>query len=292
MLLFVNDLTVMDFSYLCEQRGIVGESWIVDVILDGDLNQESMLLDFGLVKKHIKRLIDTHADHKLLVPVQRSITHVEQRHEDVWVDFQRADNKSIHLKCPRDAFALIPSDLVDMSSVSAYLTEITESEMPSNVVGVQLGFREEAINTPYYHYSHGLKKHDGNCQRIVHGHRSKIQIEKDGQRCSELEASWSQHWRDIYIGTQEDVVPISALDLSEAAGQLEKGLHIGFGYEASQGDFQLLVPASECEIIDVDSTVECLAQYIADQLKQAEPECQFKVFAFEGVGKGAIAFSH
>jgi 6-pyruvoyl-tetrahydropterin synthase len=77
MQLFVNDLTVMDFSYLCPERGMVGESWIVDVILSGDLNEESMVLDFGKVKKQLKQLIDEYIDHKLLVPVEHEYSRVE-----------------------------------------------------------------------------------------------------------------------------------------------------------------------------------------------------------------------
>ena len=69
MQLFVNDLTVMDFSYLCPERGMVGESWIVDVELDGDLNEESMIQDFAIVKKQLKSFIDQYVDHKLLIPV-------------------------------------------------------------------------------------------------------------------------------------------------------------------------------------------------------------------------------
>ena len=73
MNLFVNDLTVIDASYLCETRGMVGESWILDVVMHGDLNEMSMVLDFSKVKKQIKQLVDQYVDHRLLIPVKSSV---------------------------------------------------------------------------------------------------------------------------------------------------------------------------------------------------------------------------
>lgn len=297
MQLFVNDLTVMDFSYLCPKRGMVGESWIVDVILNGDLNEESMVLDFGRVKKHLKALIDLHVDHKLLVPAEHQYTHTHHVETDdtVIVHFNRP-NKSIHLNCPAEAYGFIYASAVTQESVKEYLKHIIATELPGNVAGIDLKLREERIDTPYYHYTHGLKKHDGNCQRIAHGHRSRVDIQvgnnNDTTSADALNTQWQRYWaerfKDIYIGTTDDLTRLSAL-VSDA--KVTQQSHYFFSYEASQGRFELAIPKAECEIIASDSTVECLAQFMADEQKRLAPDLTHTVIAYEGVGKGAIAYA-
>jgi len=291
MQLFVNDLTVMDFSYLCPERGMVGESWIVDVILSGDLNEESMVLDFGKVKKQLKRLIDEYIDHKLLVPVEHEYSYVKHDKDSdrVNVDFIRPNNKSIHLNCPAEAYAFVYSQNVTMPSVSAYLKDVITTHLPENVLGIELNLRAEVINTPFYHYTHGLKKHDGNCQRIAHGHRSKVVVFENQQESIKCQEYWAKRWCDIYIGSSEDIVDTSETAFSLPDGTLEQ--HNIFAYEASQGRFELAIPKAESEMIDTDTTVECLAQFMADEHKRLDTNSDFKVLAYEGVGKGAIALA-
>ncbi|MFD3398263.1 6-carboxytetrahydropterin synthase [Alteromonas macleodii] len=287
MQLFVNDLTVMDFSYLCPKRGMVGESWIVDVILDGELNEESMVQDFGHVKKNLKRLIDEYVDHKLLVPAEYSGSEVihDDDSEQVEARFTCIDGRSIMLHCPAEAYAFVYSDEINMESVGVYLKEVLATHLPENVENITLHLREEVINSPYYHYTHGLKKHDGNCQRIAHGHRSRIDIILDGKVCVESQQYWADRWADIYIATREDEIAYSDRKLK---GQVSNDAdYYCFAYESSQGYFELLIPKSDCEVIETDSTVECLAQYLLEEQKKRTPDGACQVIAYEGVGKGA-----
>ncbi len=291
MQLFVNDLTVMDFSYLCPERGMVGESWIVDVILNGALNEESMVQDFGKVKKELKYLIDEYVDHKLLVPMEHPYAQAktDQLTDTVRVDFLRPEGKSIHLNCPADAYAFVYAERVTKASVGQYLKEVLATHLPENVEDITLTLREEVITTPFYHYTHGLKKHDGNCQRIAHGHRSKIRIVADEQDNLEYQQYWAERWQDIYIGSEEDIVALADTELPVQLA--DASAHYIFSYEASQGRFELAIPKSESEIIDTDSTVECLAQYVANEQKRLHPQHSYQIFAYEGVGKGAIAYA-
>ena len=292
MQLFVNDLTVIDFSYCCTQRGIVGESWIVDVLLEGELNEMSMVLDFGVVKKQIKSIIDDAVDHKLLLPMSNSMISVtasttQQDHEYVDVI---TDRGSYFLQSPKQAFAKLLTNSIDIASVTEYLTHIIKAELPDNVKGLTLNLREENIDTDYYHYTHGLKLHDGNCQRIAHGHRSKIQLFKNEQRDHALEKQWCERWEDIYIASEGDRIAQSDIQLSQNAQSKLTSEHQYFSYLAPQGRFDIAVPSNVLDVVDCDSTVELLADFICRQLKQEHSNDKIKVIAYEGVAKGAIAY--
>ncbi|WP_040896103.1 6-pyruvoyl trahydropterin synthase family protein [Vibrio brasiliensis] len=291
MNLFVRDLTVIDSSYICEQRGIVGDSWIVDVIMSGELNEMSMVLDFGRVKKQVKQLIDEYVDHRLLVPMQSSaIVYKPSKAGYSTLDVMRGE-KSIHLNCPDQAYCLIDAETVTIESITDHVYRILRNNLPSNVTGIEITLRHENISGAFYHYSHGLKKHDGNCQRIAHGHRSPIEILVDGQRDSEREAAFARRWQDIYLGSKEDQVSVSELNLAQEANAVTDQSHYGFRYTAPQGEFELAIAKAETEILPTDTTVELLAGYIADEVKPSLAQGQsLQIVAYEGVGKGAMAF--
>lgn len=288
--LFVRDLTVIDASYLCATRGMVGESWILDVVMSGELNEMSMVLDFGRVKKQIKHLVDEYVDHRLLVPMRDPAMKLAATKEGYsTLDLLRGE-KGIHLHCPDEAFCLVDADEITIETVTEHVYQVLKGELPENVEGLEITLRHENIDGAFYHYSHGLKKHDGNCQRIAHGHRSPIELLVNGQRDSEREQAWAQRWQDIYLGSQEDQVTIDELALSAHAQAISDESHYGFRYTAPQGEFELAIARSETEILPTDTTVELLAGYIADEVKATlSADDALDVVAYEGVGKGAMA---
>lgn len=278
--LFVDNLTVIDFSYFHPTRGIVGESWIVDVELSGELDEQGMVFDFGHVKKQLKALIDTDVDHKLVIPSQLPGLLIKNDEKQLDIGFHDTNNERWIHRSPKDSVLLLECENVTPEALSEYIAEMLTQVLPPNVDGVGLTIRAERIDGAFYHYSHGLKKHQGNCQRIAHGHRSKIEIYLNDIRDPQLEKEWADRFKDIYIGTEEDIVKVTSSGSHES---------YSFSYQSQQGSFELTLPARQVYIMDTDTTVELIAHHIANVVKQDYPDKQVTVKAFEGVGKGAIA---
>lgn len=276
--LFVANLTVIDFAYLHARRGLVGESWIVDVELAGELDEQGMVFDFSSVKKTIKRVIDNTIDHCLAYPADAPNLNTEYA-DQCTLTWTLQDGSRIEHLSPREAICAVPGTAVEREAVASMLEQALYTVLPANVAGVTLTLREEQIDGAYYHYVHGLKKHQGNCQRIAHGHRSRIFIHRDGQRDEALEKNWASRWQDIYIGTEEDIRETFTQGDSE---------YLRFAYQANQGDFELVIARDRVYLIKTDSTVEWLADHIATVCQAEHPESVVRVQAFEGVGKGAI----
>lgn len=278
--LFVEQLTVIDCARLDAESGLVGESWIVDLELEGELDEQGMVLDFGAVKPLVKEAVDDSVDHRLLVPAVAPGLRLAQGPDgDPRLEYAYAGGLLRH-RSPQDALCVIDAAVVDHGAVTRHLEALLAPLMPPNVTAARLGLRQEAIFGPSYRYAHGLKKHGGNCQRIAHGHRSRIRVWRDDEQDAEAERWIAERWRDVYLGTREDVV-----EQLELAGRR----CLRFAYTAPQGEFELVLDAARCELLETESTVENIAAHLAGLLARRDPGGRYRVRAYEGVGKGAVA---
>nr|WP_295711391.1 6-carboxytetrahydropterin synthase [uncultured Halomonas sp.] len=273
MALFVKQLTHIDVSLWCSQRGLVGCSWQVDAVLEGELGEDGMLFDFGEVKPWIKRTLDGGLDHTLLVPTDAPGISISDCPEGVCVTTTLP--YPMEVRGPKEAFTLLPWHDITLEQIAEHLSQQLTEQRPTNVHQVTLTLSEESVDGAAYGYSHGLKRHAGNCQRIAHGHRSRLAIWQQGKQQPQLEQQWASWLDNRYLLEEAD---IAARDQDALTCR----------YRAAQGDFSITMPQSLCAVLPGPTTVENIAAWLAKKVATQSGHAT-RVQAFEGINKGAIA---
>ncbi|MGC3874854.1 6-carboxytetrahydropterin synthase [Halomonas sp. GXIMD04776] len=281
MTLFVNDLTKLDVSLWCSQRGLIGASWRVDAEFIGELGEDGVLFDSDHVASWIQSRLNASMNQTLLVPTRAPQLSVQECAEGLCV--RTTLPYAMEIKAPRQAFTLLPWSGISLERLAAHYSEALSRLPPPRVLGIRLSLHEELIDEAAYTFSHGLKLHTGNDQRIAHGHRSRLHIWCNGERQPELEARWAQRLNDRYLVDTADILEDSA-----KSGGKQSSDRLTLGYRAEQGRFLLRLPRERCEILPVSTSIEHIAAWLADQIAR---DCgqTVRVQAFEGIGKGAIA---
>ena len=274
MALFVNHLTHLDVSIWSPVHGLTGMSWLANATLEGELGDDGMLLDFGEVKPWIKRVLDNGPDHTLLVPEEAEGVSVKTSETGCVIETQSP--YAMQLETPLEAITVLPTAAVSEADILAHCEALLNAQLPANVSRVTLTLEAEAITGAAFGYSHGLKRHLGNCQRIAHGHRSRLEIHQHGQRVPLLEQQWGEWLQHRYLIEAEDIVETSA------EGQ------VVCRYRSAQGEFRLRLPESRTAVLKTPTTIENIAQWLANTVA-AQTGKPTRTVVFEGISKGATA---
>ncbi|MBT4836041.1 MAG: 6-pyruvoyl tetrahydropterin reductase, partial [Methylococcales bacterium] len=203
--LFVEQLANVDFSYLCPDYGLVGETWLLDVCLQGKLDDQGMIFDFSNVKHEIKLVVEEFIDHKLLVPVNYEGLRVEKHLSSTEIWFTDRQQREIYCHSPTQGICEIDCMTINIAVVEQQLVTMVKKVLPANVTTIDLKLKIPETRHSYQ-YSHGLKKHEGACQHIAHGHRSDLKILNNKQISAEWENFWIEKLHRKYLADAKDIV--------------------------------------------------------------------------------------
>lgn len=281
--IFVQQLTNLDFMYFDPVRGLLGQTLIVDVALFGALNDEGMVFDFAHIKNQLKAASNALFDHKLIFPRLLPSATITEKKSCLSIEAVYGEQHYFCHQSPAKAVTMVDAPHITIELLQHALLKHLQAKMPDNVTKMNVVLREESIDGPSFRYGHGLKKHFGDCQRIAHGHRSKLEVcDSQHVRQSEIEKWWCQRWQAIYLATEEDIQQTSTRD-----GKA----YYHMAYRANEGDFALILPAAQCEVLPTDTTIELITQYICHTLSGMHQK-SFTVKAYEGLNKGSICARH
>lgn len=265
--IIIDDITVVDYARLDAETVVRGDSLVISAELRGDVQPSGFVMDFGKVKPLIKSTIDRALDHRLLVATRDDALQVSHADDCTCVRY-----RGLVYEAPSIAVAELQSDSITPESVARAIEALVKPVLPANVTGVQIEARHAVRDaSTAFAYTHGLPHHDGNCQRLLHGHRGFFDVTWDGRDDREL-AQWLArtfdgahfaHVRDARDG--------------------------GVTYTAPQGRFSATLPAERVVAINNEPSIEHVVAHAFDTLAEAKhlDPTRLAVRANEGPRNGA-----
>ncbi|MZI94930.1 hypothetical protein F9817_17270 [Vibrio sp. CAIM 722] len=264
--MYVDDLTAIDFS-VYNGLEICGDSVSLSVMVTGKLNESGMISDFGKIKPRLKAICDNEVDHRLVCD-PKFLTNLESQ----WQGEFPVSSGVITVKGPRCMFCEIKSGPENyVEDIKQYLHDKFNEVMPEFEFELTLSHNRKAS----FQYNHGLKLHDGNCQRIIHGHSAELEILIDGKLCAESQAMMIQRLNGKHLFNESDVVH----------GEERSTV----SYSASQGQFEVQLPNELLEIVAGEPSIENISKHIAQiVLSNQSKASSVRVRVSEGLSKGAV----
>lgn len=258
----LEDITVIDYARLDPEAVVRGDSLIVDAELIGSVDTSSgFVMDFGRVKPLIKSTIDQALDHRLILATGDAAL----------------ENGSVHYRgltydAPAASIAELHADRVTPEALARAIEALLANVLPPNVTNVRITTRhDQRYPNARFCYTHGLPHHDGNCQRLLHGHRGAFDVRFDGRDDAQLSQWLAQRFDGAHFAHARDV------DGGKVA------------YVAPQGQFAAKLPTDRIVALNDEPSIEHIVRHAFETLIREKrlDAARVSVRANEGPRNGA-----
>lgn len=290
--MFVRDVDHIDSAFFCQNNGIIGTTWHVDVGLEGQLDSNGFVFDFGLVKKKFKEVLKQTVDHALILPKLSPQVSSKDGMNDIEIEAVTLTGETWSYRCPSQAIYFVSASSVTADSVARAIEQEMKHHLPRTVKSLQVSLREEMTgqNEGVFRYTHGLPGHEGACQRLFHGHRSKIEIYENNVRSERLEKIIAEDLlrSQMHIISPDQLISGNLVQFKTG----NRGEFIEMNYSGSQGRFKAKIPAHRCMLFQHSTSIESISQNILSYLlnhSDISPNGSLIVRCFEGINKGGEA---
>ena len=299
--MFLADVTVIDLAYITPIGTILGSSLSPKFVVSGDVTKdESVVVDFGKIKKKIKALIDDRDhgyDHKLWLfdnsDIKPFVVKKEEEKLAVETDF-------LKLLLPEDAVRVIEApcaNMLDMGvldccvevDIENYLTLALQEEYPGIEVECKISFCGASMadgtnGAAWFRYQHGLKNSSSfGCQNSSHGHLSYIQLLDMNKDYEHVRHPVVKRMADAYNGTvflsRENVVDETSSFVEIEYCSLDRGVCKAI-YDKTK---------IRTKVLPTETTIEYLVDHMKREWWAELKDCGATHLAVsEGLSKGAL----
>ena len=298
--IFLNDITTIDCAIFDPSKGVLGQSWSINVTLTGNLGQNGFVFDFSHLKKLVRQVLKSSVDHALVMPINSQAVQFKGMEfrgseKSEWWHMKSRPGKSgvegdWEYHSPNGAVFPIRSVAINRQILEQEIVRSLRHRLPQEILSISVALHEEDVDPTeaVFRYTHGIAGHEGMCQRLFHGHRSRLQVFVGEERRPDLE-----HYvaRDV-LGANVHI----ATPAQFRSGMVEPGTRgksrepVTLGYQASQGYFEATLPAERIFCVEQETSIECIAAELARLIKREENTSErVRVVCYEGMSKGSVA---
>ena len=230
-----------------------------------------LCISLRVVRLEVRKYLQYHIDHRLLLPTNSNVRY----HQGSWQ--LQSKHGAWTYNCPAEAVCQLPTAVINTDTVAAILQTRLQNDLPHlPLVQVSLANDQHTVGQKF-HYTHGLPNHDGNCQRLLHGHQGFLQVHTGLQRHPELEQHLVSKVLKNYI------------HFANSQHTKHNSTSVEVCYDSKQGYFHASMPRQQCLIIpEQETSIESISQYLATYLRNNYNLQQAtRLVCYEGLNKGA-----